>query len=360
MKPLINLCIVFILLSFLNCGIKKSTVLNERPQEFQGNLGLSISFGSCNDVLNEDYGAEQPIWKAIKNTNPDLWIWLGDIIYADIRGQQVDSLVDIERMRIDYNNQKKNPGYMAIYKNVQVMGMYDDHDYGDNNAGKEFPFKQETRDLLYDFLDIPENEEARQKEGAYYSSDMVANGISVRTLLLDTRYFRDEPVKKGRKYLPEETKGDILGEAQWAWLERKLSEKVNIDLYIIGSGIQMIPEDHRFEKWANFPIARKRLFNLLEKHNSKNIILVSGDRHIAEISKQTVGDKEIYEITASGMTHSYDSFTSEVNHHRVGDVVSSLNFGNIKVSHKANDLKAELSIGTLEGLTQTVEIDLID
>jgi len=321
---------------------------------------LSISFGSCNDVLNEDHGEEQPIWAAIKETDPYLWIWLGDIIYADIRGQQVDSLADIERMRIDYNNQKKNPGYMAIYQNAHVMGMYDDHDYGDNNAGKEFAFKKETRDLLYDFLELPRSHKARQKPGAYYSSITGMHGISVKTILLDTRYFRDSPVKKGRKYLPEETKGDILGETQWEWLEKELSEKVNIDLYIIGSGIQMIPEDHRFEKWSNFPIARKRLLTLLEKHNSKNIILLSGDRHIAEISKVFLGDKEIYEMTASGMTHSYDSFTSEENRHRVGEVVSSLNFGNIKVSRKADDLKAELSIGTLGGLTQTVEIDLID
>jgi alkaline phosphatase D len=37
-----------------------------------------IAFGSCNDNADDDR-----IWSAISSKSPDLWIWLGDIVYMD-------------------------------------------------------------------------------------------------------------------------------------------------------------------------------------------------------------------------------------------------------------------------------------
>lgn len=40
---------------------------------------------------------------------------------------------------------------------LQVIGTWDDHDYGLNDAGKEFMGKNMTQKLLMDFLDEPED-----------------------------------------------------------------------------------------------------------------------------------------------------------------------------------------------------------
>ncbi len=157
-------------------------------------------------------------------------------------------------------------------------------------------------------------------------------------ILLDTRYFRDTVYKdiNTKAYLPNNT-GDILGETQWAWLENELKNS-EADFHIIGSSIQVIPEDHAYEKWANFPTARKRLFDLLEKYPDKKTIMISGDRHIAEISRIDLEGLPypLYDFTSSGLTHSWNNGIVEMNRHRVSDFIRGLNFGLIIIDWEKN------------------------
>ena len=138
----------------------------------------------------------------------------------------------------------------------------------------------------------------------------------MKIILLDGRYFRDELSKdnsKKKRYLPNET-GDILGETQWKWLSKELSD-TTINLYFIACGIQMIAKDHRFEKWANFPQARQRLFDLLVQKQPKAVMLLSGDRHIAEISKVSLEGLpyDLFDITSSGLNRSWEEIGEEYN-----------------------------------------------
>lgn len=41
-------------------------------------------------------------------------------------------------------------------KEVQVIGTWDDHDYGNNNAGREMSTKNEIREIFLDFIKEPE------------------------------------------------------------------------------------------------------------------------------------------------------------------------------------------------------------
>src|SRR6266851_3009956 len=78
-----------------------------------------IAFGSCNRE-----SLPQPLWSPILETRPDLWIWLGDNIYADTE--------DMEVMRQKYARQLANEGYRQLRASVPVIGIWDDHDYGAN------------------------------------------------------------------------------------------------------------------------------------------------------------------------------------------------------------------------------------
>ena len=71
--------------------------------------------------------------------------------------------------------------------------------------------------------------------------------------------------------------------------------------------LQVLAEEHAFEKWSNFPKERAHLIDLLEKHDPNNTILISGDRHIAEISRMPLDmtQSQLYDITSSGLTHAY-------------------------------------------------------
>ena len=156
-------------------------------------------------------------------------------------------------------------------------------------------------------------------------------GKRIRIILLDARYFRDRQIKGPNGYLPN-SDGTILGNTQWLWLEDILVKK-DADLYIIGSGIQVLPRQHKFEKWANFPFERNRLLTLLDSLGIQPCILLSGDRHIAEIS-QSQGSKNhvpIYEVTSSGLTHSWEEFECELNDVRVSPLITQRNIGCINI-----------------------------
>lgn len=282
---------------------------------FNGPKEIStIAFGSCN---RQDRA--QPLWSFITENNPDLWIWLGDNIYGDTD--------DMNVLREKYVQQKNNAGYRKLLETCPVIGIWDDHDFGRNDAGTGYAYKAESQQLMLDFLDEPANSERRARKGAYTSYLYGTGNKQVKVILLDSRYHRDTLAKAEKAYLPNEN-GDILGEEQWKWLEKELNES-KAAVNIIGNGIQFISEEHPYEKWANFPKSRKRLFSLIGKSKARGVMLLSGDRHIAEIAK--IDHPEIpypvYEVTASGLTHAHAENIAEPNKYRQGKLVNELNFG---------------------------------
>jgi alkaline phosphatase D len=291
----------------------------------------SIAFGSCN---RED--KPQPMWQYIVQNRPQLWIWLGDNVYGDTH--------DMEVLKQKYQLQKNNKEYRKLTSATPVIGIWDDHDYGINDGGKAYIKKQESQQLMFDFLDVPASSERRSREGAYGSYTYGPEGKQVKIILLDARYFRDTLQRVDNVYLPN-VDGEILGEAQWQWLEQELkNSKANI--HLIASGIQMIPEEHVWEKWANFPRERQRLFELLARTQVKGVILLSGDRHIAEISRYTHQgiSYPVYEVTASGLTHSATQNEGEPNKHRVGNLINVLNFGLITINWDKQPAEVQLQI----------------
>lgn len=313
----LNLCIV------LSCQLPNANrAFNESSTE-----NFTIAFGSCNHQWDE-----QPLWDIIAAKEPDLWIWTGDIIYADTE--------DMNKLSLDYKEQKGNPDYSKFIEGTSVIGIWDDHDYGVNNGGKEYPKRDSSKLSLFNFLEVPADNPAWKRQGAYQTYIYPQSNLIVKVILLDARYFRDARGK---------VDGTILGEDQWTWLERELS-KNEADVHIVASGIQVIPEDHKYEKWSNIGHDRERLLKALT--TVKNPILISGDRHLAEISRLIVNDKEIIEITSSGMTHAYTSFTQESNRHRIGEVFSDINFGLIEVQKSNNTINWKAEIADRHGAVQ--------
>ncbi len=301
-------------------------VLSASCQQENTPAELVISFGSCNHQWEE-----QPIWDKISAQDPDIWIWLGDIIYAD-----TESMI---KMKADYDLQSQNADYVAFSEELEVYGIWDDHDYGANNSGKNYSQKDSSKMLLLDFLGVEQSNPVWGRPGAYQSYQKTLGKHTIKIILLDVRYFREEP-------------GDdssILGEDQWSWLEQEL-EKSDADMHIIGGGSQFLPQDHRFEKWANYPKDRSRLIEVLYKYDVALPLLLSGDRHLAEMSLVAdMEDMPILEVTSSGLTHSYRGFTQETNRHRVGgEVVSTTNFGIVRIS-SGDHISYEVGLYDTEG-----------
>lgn len=295
------------------------TNLISKNSELLSNIeGIStINFGSCN---HED--DPQTIWSEIIKNDPDLWIWMGDNVYGDGG--------DMSLLKKTYTIQKQNELYQNFIAKTPVIGTWDDHDYGQNDGNKTFMNKERSKSLMLNFLDVPQNNTVRSREGVYQSYIFGKENKKVKVLLLDTRTFQDKLKKnpaKNIRYLPSE--GEILGQQQWDWLKKELLKK-DAQLNIIVTSIQFIAEDHGFEKWANFPNERQRMLDMLIINNIENVLFLSGDRHIAEISKLDVAGLSypVYDITSSGLTHSYEK-ANESNSHRISPLVPYKNYGQL-------------------------------
>lgn len=295
---------------------------------------FTIAFGSCNNQV-----LENKLWKAIEMNNPSVWIWGGDIIYSDTE--------DMLFMEQNYLNQKNNFEYANFSKNVDVLATWDDHDYGLNDGGTEYRQKDAAQKLFLDFLDVPKNDERRLQKGIYNSKDYHVGDQSIKVLILDTRYFRTSltvDTLTNKRYQPNKYgEGSMLGETQWNWLEEELKNS-KASFNIIVSSIQFLSNQHGFESWGNMPHEIEKLENILKSTKAKNTILLSGDRHISEISKKNIDGLSypLIDFTSSGMTHSYTNFKNEPNRFRVVDVVSEKSFGVLHFDFESQMVNMEI------------------
>jgi alkaline phosphatase D len=329
---IMNARLLSVLLStiFLIASCQQAFIGEEKSKLDISSSQLLISFGSC----NKEY-MEQPLWDDIMAEDPAYFLFLGDNIYGDT--ENMDLLAE------KYRQQNSVEGYQKLKENVQILGVWDDHDYGENDAGKEFPKKDQSQDLFLDFFNVSEDSFLRNRKGVYSAHDIEKGDLKVKILLLDTRYHRDPLESSEEGYLPNND-GSILGVEQWQWLENNLSED-SYDLFLIAGGIQFLAKDHKYEKWANFPREREKLLSLIEE-KKQNVLFLSGDRHIAEMSKISLDSLEypIYDITSSGLTHTWSNEGTEYNALREGSLIAQLNYGLLKLYEESDSIIVEAKV----------------
>lgn len=342
MQRIILIGILFLIIS---CKTTQPKVVkeNENPTNTQtetvehSNIhesDFTIAFGSCNDQKKEN-----PFWGQISKHSPDVWIWGGDIIYCDT--ENMDTLAKC------YQTQKNNPAYKKFIKTTDVIGVWDDHDYGVNDGGEEYIKKKASQDLFLDFFDVLCLDERRSQKGTYHSEVYEIGKKKVKIILLDTRYFRTALTKDNethKRYKPNNYgEGTILGEAQWDWLENELSHS-KADYHIINSSIQFLSNQHGYESWGNMPHEVDNFEDMIVKTKAKNVIFISGDRHISEVSVKEIRKIKypLIDFTSSGLTHAYTGFKSEENPYRVSKVIHQKSYGLIKFDFDAKKISFEM------------------
>ena len=272
---------------------------------------IKIGIGSC---LDQDF--PQPIWQPIEEENLDYFIFLGDNVYGD------SIFENLYKMKRAYSKQEKLlPDFLD---QTNIFAIWDDHDYGKNDGGSDYKYKKLAENLFLDFWNVPINDVRRSREGIYFSENKVFFNRKYKLIFLDTRYFRSQlKGKKGSYQKNNDESSTILGKEQWTWLEKELNS--NFDYLFIFSSIQIIPEDHGFEKWSNFPNDRTKLLKILEKYKDRTI-LFSGDRHRSGIYKRN----GIIEITSSSMNKPGSSFF-ETDKYLIGETYPQENYSVLKI-----------------------------
>jgi alkaline phosphatase D len=301
-----------------------------------------IAFGSC-----AHQAKPQPIWDAVLDYRPELFIFAGDNVYGDVTSAAMTELSGA------YASAATIEGYAKVRATVPVLATWDDHDYGQNDGGADFAHKDAAKRLFLDFWQVPENDPRRTREGIYHARTFGPEEMRVQVILLDTRSFRSvlrstpEPSVPGQgPYLPDpDPAKTMLGAAQWAWLRTQLMQPA--ELRLIVSSVQVLAEGHGWEGWGNLPLERTRLLDLLAETRAAGVILLSGDRHVGALYQRRAGvPYGLYEITASGINMSYAG-NREPGPRRLGAVYGAPNFGTVDVDWWAGEVR--LSVRRMNG-----------
>lgn len=303
-----------------------------------------FAFGSC---VNEN--RSMAFWDVIAAQRPQAFLLIGDNVYGDTRATWG---ADMPTLSASYRKLSTRHEFDRFRRSIPMMTTWDDHDYGANDAGGSFAFKERAEAVYEAYWNA--SAEVKSRPGVYESRIVGPEGKRVQFILLDSRFFRSDLVSMPYRdpapargwYMPNnDPKATMLGEAQWQWLERELEKPA--ELRFIISSVQVITSAHQFESWAAFPKERERLYTLLTKTRTNNAILLTGDRHAGGFYKRAVpgNGQPQWELTSSSLNFAFgkgEEGEREPDPTRNGGFWAIPNFGQIDIDWQGRTVRLSL------------------
>ena len=317
---------------------------------------MRIAFGSCSKSWKP-----QDIWAEIAQTNPELFLFLGDVVYTDEKVEE--KMGTVKALNEAYRHFSTVMEFQRFRKNIPVLATWDDHDYGLREGGTEFHLKDVTRNLFLDFWGVPKSDPRRNQVGGIYTShEFGPPGRRVQIILLDTRFSRsplltlpEDEFERARlsgfgPYQPDtDPSARMLHDMQWVWLEKQLQQPAQLRL--ICSSIPFAAGFRGWESWANFPLERLRFIRLIDKTRASGIIFLTGDIHYGDLSCETRDvPYPIWDLTSSGLTHFWPTPGPNLNR-AYPQTVHTRNFGLVHIRLDLDDPLVILEIRGVNGKT---------
>lgn len=254
---------------------------------------LRFALVSCMD--DSWVAGQDEMWGRLATVNPDAVFFLGDNVYAD---REIDFYKGPANADVIWERYAQTRNRLKFFRErrlTPVIATWDDHDYGQDNGNRDFPFKNESRDIFEAYFAQEALPEAIER-GPGVSSVLSLSGQ--RFALLDNRTFRSPPT---------ETNGTHLGDEQERWIQSKL----RLDPKQPAQPVWLINGDHFFgayhkQKFESFegehPLALDRLLNATRELPAP-VVFISGDRHLTELSEvpATKLGYKTYELTTSAI-----------------------------------------------------------
>ena len=320
-----------------------------------------FAFGSC---VNEN--REMKFWDVIAAQKPQAFLLIGDNVYGDTRAT---SGADIPTLTASYKKLNARVEFNRFRRSVPMMTTWDDHDFGANDAGGSFAFREYAEKVYETYWGS--SDEVKSRPGVYESRIVGPEGKRVQFIILDGRFFRSDLTSMPYRdpgpslgwYIPNtDDRATMLGGAQWRWLADELSKPA--ELRFIISSTQVITDAHNFEGWTNFPKERDRLYAMLAEKRVSNAIFLTGDRHLGGFYKANVSgvSKPVWDFTSSSLNFAFgkgDGGDREPDPRRTGGFWGIPNFGQIDIDWAAK--KVTISLRKDDGsVIETQEVSAID
>ncbi|MFC1951346.1 alkaline phosphatase D family protein [Chloroflexota bacterium] len=271
------------------------------PESGEGAV-FSVGFGGgCANRPTTEY-----MWETIANQNFQAFMLLGDNVYHD------DSS-SLEKQRHYFYMRQSNEYFRDMVASTPLYSIYDDHDYGVNDAvtysshyadsdpvvyvtgtdGKLEPiWRPKVLDVFTEnFLNPYYGQE--DNPGCYFDYSIG----DVDFFMLDGRYYRENPM--------EFNPATMLGEDQLQWLKDKLSAST-ATFKVICSPVPFTPgiKAGSVDPWDGFDAEREKIFDHIADNEIEGVVLIAADRHRTDCRKilRDTG-YDFYEFESSVLTN---------------------------------------------------------
>lgn len=290
---------------------------------------FKLALGSCNYVADsaydrpgKPYGGDYEIFKSIRAKDPDLMLWLGDNTYLREADWGTQTGINYR-----YTHSRSIPELQELLGSTHHYAIWDDHDYGPNDADRSFINKQLTLQAFKDFWANP-NYNATGQGGI--TGTFVWN--DAQFFLMDDRWFRTSNKR---------TTGtrEMLGKAQMEWLIDALKYSP-ATFKFIAVGNQVLSDLAQYENMATYAEERAALIKAITDEQIPGVIFLTGDRHQTELTQlNREGTYPLRDLTVSPLTSSANSKTKdEKNTLRVADTfIGERNFAILEFSGKRKE-----------------------
>jgi alkaline phosphatase D len=269
---------------------------------------LRLDFGGDLNGQNvcRDAAEGMPIMRTVRDRHPDVFVGLGDIIYADnactatgLYGNvqlpgNFGPAVDLSSYRAHWRYARADAGFQRLLEGTDYVGVWDDHevvnDFGPLTDTRSTPPYTPGVHLmpigLEAFLEYTPVAIAQDTPLRLYRS--FRWGKNLELIVLDARQYRDPNFETDTDAHPK----TMLGREQVTWLKERL-ESSDATWKVIVSSVPMsiptgFPATNGRDGWANFDQATGYERELLEVlgfmrgHGVHNSVWITTDVHFAE------------------------------------------------------------------------------
>jgi alkaline phosphatase D len=229
---------------------------------------FAFAFGSCART-----GSEHEVFDTIRGRDPAFFLHLGDMHYVNI------SRDDPRYFRAAWDTVLASTTQGALYRSVPLAYVWDDHDFGPNDADGRSPSRAAARRVYREYAPhypLPAG------DGAIYQAFSFGRA---RFIMTDLRSERSP------KKMPDGAGKTMLGARQKEWFKRELADASRSHAVVFwASSVPWIGGGEAGDGWQNYAAERKEIANFIAENGIRNLVILCGDAHMLAADDGTNGD----------------------------------------------------------------------
>jgi len=299
---------------------------------------FSFLAGSCAyfnepvyDRPGRPYGNDSSIFETMAKEKASFMLWLGDNWYL----READYYSE---WGIWYraHRDRQLPVLQNFLRAMPQFAIWDDHDYGPNDADKSFHLKETSRKVFMNYWANPSY--GQNGKGIY--TRVTYNDCDF--FLMDDRYFRSNDDMEPREYGKPNPSKRMWGQEQMEWLKNALLQSKTPFKFIV-TGSQTLNPASPFDCLQDYPVEFEELMGFLSAERINGVLFLTGDRHHSEVIRfDRLNDYPLYDITSSPLTSGVGRVSGKEKDNPArmpNTLVEAQNYARISVSGKTSERK---------------------